>query len=49
MKLLEAKGFFQFEIILNVLFSSFRFIWKPVLGVYGHYKYFLHLQRGDRL
>ena len=32
--------FFQFEIITNVLVSSSRFIGIPVLGVYGHYKYF---------
>ena len=25
-KIMETKGFFQFEIIINVLFSSFRFI-----------------------
>ena len=30
----------QFEIIINVLVSSFRFIWIPRLWVYGHYKYF---------
>ena len=29
----------QFEIIINVLVSSFRFIWIPMLWVYGHYKY----------
>ena len=27
----ETKGFFQFEIIINVLVSSFRFIWIPML------------------
>ena len=37
---METKGFFQFEIIINVLVSSFRFIWIPMLWVYGHYKYF---------
>ena len=31
--------FFQFE-ITNVLVSSFRFIWIPMLWVYGYYKYF---------
>ena len=30
---------FQFEIIINVLVSSFWFIWIPMLCVYGHYKY----------
>ena len=29
------KGFFEFEI------SSLRFIWIPVLWVYGHYEYFI--------
>ena len=33
-KPLETKGFFQLEIIINVLVSSFRFI-----RVYGQYKY----------
>ena len=36
----RPKGFFQFEIIINVSVSSFRFIWIPMLWVYGHYKYF---------
>ena len=26
----KPKGFFQFETIINVLVSSFRFIWIPV-------------------
>ena len=30
----------HFEIIINVLVSSFRFIWIPMLWVYGHQKYF---------
>ena len=29
--------FFQFEIIINVLVSSFCFIWIPMLWVHGHY------------
>ena len=37
MKTLETKVFFQFEIIITV-FSSFRFIWIPMLCVYGHCK-----------
>ena len=41
--------FFQFEIIINVLDSSFRFILIPMLWAYGHSKYFLLLQYGDRL
>ena len=32
----RPKGFFQFEIIINVLIGSSRFIWKPMLWVYGH-------------
>ena len=28
----RPKGFFQFEIIINVLVSSFRFIWIPMLS-----------------
>ena len=28
--------FVQFDIIINVLVSSFRFIWIPLLLVYGH-------------
>ena len=37
---------FQFEIMINVLFSSFRFIWIPVLWVYGHYEYFNSFSSG---
>ena len=36
---METEGFFQFEII-NVLVSSFRFIWIPMLWVNGRLKYF---------
>ena len=39
-------GFFQFEIIINVLVNSFRFIWIPMLWVYGHYKYFYSYRAG---
>ena len=35
----EPKGFIQFEIIINVLVSSFWFIWIPMLWVCDHYKY----------
>ena len=41
-----AKGFSQFEIIINVLASSFRFIWIPMLWVYGHYEYFYSYSAG---
>ena len=34
----NRKGFFQFEITINGLVSSFWFIWIPMLWVYGHYK-----------
>ena len=30
------NGFFQFEIIIHVLVSPFRFLWIPMLWVYGH-------------
>ena len=39
MNTLEIKGFFQFEIIINVSVSSFRFIWIPMLWVHGHYDF----------
>ena len=32
METLEIKGFFQFEIIMNGLVSSFCFIWIPCYG-----------------
>ena len=34
-KLWRPKDFFQFEIIINVLVSSFRFIWIPMLWCHG--------------
>ena len=43
---------FQFEIIINVLVSSFHFIWILMLWVYDHYTYFnsfIFFQCGDRL
>ena len=36
----RLKLFLQFEIILNVLIISFRFIWIHMLWVYDHYNYF---------
>ena len=36
---METKGFFQFEIIINVLVNSFRFFWIRMVWVYGHYKH----------
>ena len=38
--LYKQRGHFQFEIIINILVRSFRFIWIPLLWVYGQYKYF---------
>ena len=37
---IETKRFLQFEIIINGLLCSFRFIWIPMLWVYDQYKYF---------
>ena len=34
----NQRFFIQFEIIINVLVSSFRFIWIPMLWVYSHFK-----------
>ena len=34
----DPRDFFQFQNIIIVLVSSFRFIWTPMLWVYGHYK-----------
>ena len=34
-----AQRVFRFEIIITVSVSSFRFIWLPMLWVYGHYTY----------
>ena len=36
---MEAKVFFQFEIIINDVVSFFRFIWIPMLWVYDNYEY----------
>ena len=32
----KIHGYFQFESIINVLVSSFRLSWIPMLWVYGH-------------
>ena len=46
----RPKVSLQFEIIINVLVSSFRFIWIPILWVYGHYTVSdLRFQCGIRL
>ena len=39
---MDTKGFFQFEIIVNVSVSSFRFIWIPILWVYDHYNIYIY-------
>ena len=36
---MKTKGFFQFEIIINVLVCSFRFIWIHMSSDYGHYNF----------
>ena len=41
----RPKGFYQFVIIINVLLSSFCFIWKPILWVYDHYTFLIPLVR----
>ena len=33
---MHTKGFFQFEIIINVLASSFWFIWIGLLMLWAH-------------
>ena len=43
----RIKVIFQFEIIINVLVSSFRFIWIPMLRVHHHYKYLTLSVRGS--
>ena len=42
----DQTGFFQFEIIINALISSFWFIWIPMLWVYDHYKYLYFYSAG---
>ena len=42
----KPKGIFPFEIIINVLVSSFCFIWIPMLWVCGHYEYFKSFSAG---
>ena len=48
-RLRRRPWFFQWEIIINVLASSLRFIWIPMLLVYGHYKYYILSVRGSFL
>ena len=43
----RPKGFFQFEIIINVLVGSYYFIWIAVLWVYGHYNFLILSARGS--
>ena len=42
----DQRGVFQFEIIINIIVSSFRFIWIPMLWVYGHYNYVYSFSAG---
>ena len=46
---LKRTTFYQLETHINVLVSSFRFIWIPMLWVYGHYTIFLLSMRGPSL
>ena len=39
-------GYFQFETIINVFFSSFRFIWIPMLWVHAIYNFFNYFSAG---
>ena len=43
---METKVFFQFEIIINVLVCSFRFIWIHMLWVYKALRNILFIQCG---
>ena len=43
---METEGFFQFEIIINVLVSPFSLVLIPMLWVYSHYKYFNSFSAG---
>ena len=43
------QGFLQFQLITDVLVRSFRFIWIPILWVYGYYKSITLLVRGSTL
>ena len=45
----RSKVFFNYEIITNVLVSSFRFICIPVLWVYGYYRYSTLPVRGSTI
>ena len=42
----RLKIFFKFEIIMNVLVTSFQFIWTPMLWVYDHYKWYIFFIAG---
>ena len=45
---MEIRRVLQFEIIINVLDSSFRLIWIFMLGdYYGHYNFFNSLSVGS--
>ena len=46
---METKGFFQFEIIINVLVNSFHFIWNEYLDVMGLHNFYDFLVRGPAL
>ena len=42
----RPKGYFQFDIIIDVLVSSFWFIWIPMLWGYGHQNIFYSYSAG---
>ena len=42
----ETYVFFQFQIITNALVIAFRFIWIPMLCVYGYYKIVYSISAG---
>ena len=42
----DWRVFVQFKIIINILVSSFRFIWIPMLWVFDHYKFFNFFSAG---
>ena len=42
-------GYFQYEIIINVLVSSLCYIRIPMLWVYGHYRDFYSYVQSNRI
>ena len=46
---MESKGLLQFEIIINVLVSFFRFTLIHILWAYSHYTFLILSVRGPTL